>query len=139
MFFQDGAKDLFETHRPFSRSETGFTAGKSFRPAADIFEAEDGLLISLDVPGLERDQVEIELDGRRLIVSGSRDFVRDHPGEEHVRLERGFGSFRRAFEVPRAFDPDRITAKLDQGVLTILVARRGERRSIEVESEGGGE
>jgi HSP20 family protein len=139
MFFSDDLEDLFETHRPYGRSETGFLAGRSFRPAADVYESPEGLVISLDVPGLERDQVALKLEGRRMTVSGSREFQREHPDEEFVRLERGFGSFRRVFEIPSDVDADGISAKLDNGVLTITVPRRTEHRTIPVESDEGAE
>ena len=136
MFFSDDLGDLFETHRPYGRSETGFLAGRSFHPAADIFESPLGLVITLEVPGMEREQIDIAVEGRRLTISGSRDFVREHPDEEYVRLERGFGSFRRVFEIPQDIDPQSVTAKLDLGVLTILIAKSGEPRSIPVETQG---
>ena len=97
--YSDELKDLFETHRPGGRSETGFLAGRGFNPAADVYEAEDAFIITLDVPGMERDEIDLRIEGQRLIVSGSREFVRRHPDEESVRLERGFGSFKRAFEL----------------------------------------
>jgi len=129
-FFAEELGDLFEAHRPYGRSETGFLAGRSFRPAANIHETADGLTITLDVPGIERDDVDLKIEGRRLIVSGARDFVRDHPDEEFVRLERGFGSFRRIFEIPGDLDHDRVSAVLDRGVLIITVPCRRRRREI---------
>jgi HSP20 family protein len=128
MFFGDDLIDLFETHRPFGRSETGFLAGRSFRPAADIFESPDGLVIILEVPGIEKSQINVEVDGNHLIVSGSRDFVKDNLDEEYVRLERGFGSFRRVFELPLNIDAESVKAKLENGVLTLKLPRKKEVR-----------
>jgi HSP20 family protein len=135
MFLIEELDDMFESHRPFGRSEVGFLAGRNFRPAANVHETEDGLVITMDVPGLEQDDVDIKIEGRTLFIFGKRDFVRNKPDEEFVRLERGFGSFRRAFEVPADVDQDNVAAKLDQGVLTIVVPlKRGQRR-IPVNSE----
>jgi len=126
---------MFETHRPYGRSETGFLAGRSFRPAANIYETSSGITITLDVPGISREDIDLKIEGNRLTVSGKRDFIRDHADEEFVRLERGFGSFKRIFEIPGDVDHDRVTAKLEQGVLMVDVPRRESRREIRVESE----
>jgi len=135
MFMPDGFDDLFETHRPYGRSETGFLAGRSFKPSANIYETSDGLVITLDVPGIERKHIDIKIEGRRLMVTGARNFTRDHPDEEFVRIERGFGSFKRVFEVFSDVDHDEVKARLDNGVLTITVPRRCDLREIPVESE----
>ncbi len=124
LFPCEDIEDMFETHRPFGRSETGFLAGRSFHPTANIYESPDGLIITLEIPGIDRKDVDLKIEGNRLMVSGSRHFVRDHPDEKCIRIERGFGSFRRVFEIPADTDPDRITAKLDLGVLTIEIPMR---------------
>ena len=134
-FSRDDLEDLFEGHFPYGRSETGFVAGRGFRPHTDLYEVEDGLVIEMDIPGVNREQVDIKVDGNRLIVYGSRDFVRERPGEEIIRLERGFGSFRRIFEIPADSDENNITARLESGVLVIKVPRITGTRKIKVEIE----
>ena len=134
MFFADELGELFDGHKPYGRSETGFLAGRSFKPAADIHETSDGLVICLEVPGMERDEIDLEITGNVLKVSGSRNFMREHPDEEYIRLERGFGSFERIFEIPGDTDPAKVTAHLERGVLAINVPRRVERRNIPVET-----
>ncbi len=138
-FLTDNLGDLFETHRRGGRSETGFLAGRGFNPAADIYESEDALNITLDVPGMVRDQIDLKIEGQRLTVSGSREFVRTHADEESVRLERGFGNFRRAFELPQDIDSEGVTARLEQGVLTVRIPRRSAGFTIEVEQAGADE
>ena len=136
-FGSDGAdsfNNLFETHRPFGRSETGFMAGRSFKPSANVNEVPDGLIITLEIPGVERSDVDIKLDGRRLTVKGVRNFTRGHPNEEYVRIERGFGSFNRTFEVPPGVVETGITAELKLGVLTINVPVNRDRRDIVIRS-----
>jgi HSP20 family protein len=137
VFLTDELGDLFEAHRPYGRSETGFLTGRSFHPAADVYETAEALMIVLEVPGMERDQIDIRLEGGRLVVAGSRGFVKSRADEEFVRLERGFGSFARAFEVPQDADTDAITAKLDLGVLTITIPRRNQSLTIQVEQADG--
>jgi len=134
----DGFQDLFDTHRPFGRSETGFMTGRSFRPSANIYESPDGLTITLEIPGMTKDEVDISLDGRLLTVKGIRNFKREHQNEEYVRIERGFGSFNRTFEVPSGADGDNITAELDSGILEIKIpVDRGAREIVVEPGEGG--
>ena len=137
--FGEGFGDLFEAHRPHGRSETGFVAGRSFRPAANIHETAEGLVITLDIPGIEREDVDLKIEGQRMIVTGKRDFIRDHADEEFVRLERGFGSFTREFELPGEADHDNVTARLENGVLTITVPGRQARRDITIETGEDGQ
>lgn len=128
--------ELFESHTPFGRSETGFLAGKSFNVAANIYESPIGLVITIDCPGIQPEDFDLKLEGTRLIVSGKRDFVKDYQDEEFVRLERGFGSFRRIFEMPEGVDGTAVSAKLENGVLKIIVPLMQKRRDIVIESDG---
>jgi HSP20 family protein len=136
VFKDGGIDDLFESHTPFGRSETGFLAGKSFHVAANIYESPTGLVITVDCPGILRENVDLKLEGSRLIVSGKREFVKEQPDEEFLRLERGFGSFFRVFEVPANVDDSSISAKLENGVLRIVVPVHPARREIKVETDG---
>jgi HSP20 family protein len=136
MFLTNGMKDIFDSHRPYGRSETGFLAGRSFHPAANIYETSDGLEIMLDVPGVNREDVDLKVVGTRLTITGSRNFFKEHADEDCVRIERGFGSFNRSFEVPGDVDIEGISAKLENGVLTILVPRNRMSVEIKVETEG---
>ena len=134
MFLTDGMKDIFESHRPYGRSETGFLAGRSFHPAANIYETPYGLEITLDVPGVNRDAVDLKVEGNMLTISGSRAFFKEHADLDCVRIERGFGSFERSFEVPSDVDHEGISAVLENGVLTIQVPVKRTSREIKVES-----
>ena len=136
MFFGDSIDDFFDTPRTWAKPGLGFLSGKSFRPAADVFECPDGLVIKLEIPGIEREKIDVAVDGRRLIISGARDFIREHPSEEFLRIERGFGSFRREFEVPVSIDPAQVTAKLELGVLTVTIPGHPAAREIPVEAKG---
>jgi HSP20 family protein len=137
MFFvADDLGDLFEAHRPFGRSETGFLGARSFRPSADVYESQDGLIISLEVPGTPREKIDITVQGTALVISGNREFHRESPNEEYVRLERGFGSFRRIFELPEDADTENVHARLEQGVLTITIPRNSSQTKVTIEPRG---
>ncbi|MCS3632906.1 HSP20 family protein [Salinibacter ruber] len=104
-------------------------------PRTDLSETDDAFRIRLDVPGMTKDDIAINLQNNTLTVSGGRSSERQKDGEEYVRVERAFGTFHRTFTLPDAVDPDRVEATYDEGVLTINVPKteKSTRRQIEIQ------
>ncbi len=104
-------------------------------PRMDLSETDDAFRIRLDVPGMTKDDIAINLQNNTLTVSGERSSERQKDGEEYVRVERAFGTFHRTFTLPDAVDPDRVEATYDEGVLTINVPKteKSTRRQIEIQ------
>ena len=104
-------------------------------PRTDLSETDDAFRIRLDVPGMTKDDIAINLQNNTLTVSGERSSERQKDGEEYVRVERAFGTFHRTFTLPDAVDPDRVEATYDEGVLTINVPKteKSTRRQIEIQ------
>jgi HSP20 family protein len=100
----------------------------SFRlgPAMDITERDDAVVVTVDVPGLDADDIHIELDDGRLTVRGTREMS---SGDGYHRAERAVGSFARSVHLPAAVDEDKVTATLDRGVLEIVVPKRAESKA----------
>ena len=109
----------------------GVPAPGSWSPAVDLFETEDAYVLVAEVPGVARGDLDLEIEGRRLILSGRR-----RPPEDDgnfYRMERHHGPFRRAFDLDHALDPEDLQAELVAGVLTVRLAKTGgRRRRIEV-------
>ncbi|CBH25092.1 HSP20 family protein [Salinibacter ruber] len=104
-------------------------------PRTDLSETDDAFRIRLDVPGMTKDDIAINLQNNTLTVSGERSSERQKDSEEYVRVERAFGNFHRTFTLPDAVDPDRVEATYDEGVLTINVPKteKSTRRQIEIQ------
>jgi HSP20 family protein len=104
-------------------------------PRTDLSETDDAFRIRLDVPGMTKDDITINLQNNTLTVSGERSSERRKDGEEYVRVERAFGNFHRTFTLPDAVDPDNVEAAYDDGVLTIDVPKTetSTRRQIEIQ------
>ena len=81
--------------------------------------------VTMDVPGLQTDDLEIELENDVLTVRGERAYPHGTDGEPRAwqRIERGFGKFERSLQIPRGLDPDAIEASLDAGVLTLRIPK----------------
>lgn len=99
----------------FGRATTGWV------PAADLHETEDRYVLTLEVPGLTRADVDIEFRNDQLTVRGER------PGagcpQRYQQLERGHGPFARVFSFVQAIDHDAITADLTDGLLVITIPK----------------
>jgi HSP20 family protein len=104
-------------------------------PRTDLSETDDELRIRLDVPGMQKDDITINLQNNTLTVSGERSSERKEEGEEYVRVERAFGNFHRTFTLPNAVDQENVEATYEDGVLTINIAKTEEttRRQIEIQ------
>ena len=104
-------------------------------PRTDLSETDDAYRIRLDVPGMEKDDITINLQNNTLTVSGERSSERKEESEEYVRVERAFGNFHRTFTLPDAVDPENVEAAYDNGVLTIHVPKTetSTRRQIEIQ------
>ncbi len=88
-------------------------------PPIDVHETADDYIITAELPGLSRDDIQIQVDDGRVHISGER---REHeaPCEQYHRVERGHGSFSRTFELPLPVRNDQVSADLRDGVLTIV-------------------
>ena len=105
-------------------------------PALDIVEGEGEFLVFVDVPGLDRPDLELKVDGATLTIGGTRTRPAEFTERQTRRAERSFGSFKRSVTVPADADGDRISAKLANGVLTITLPRKtseAEGRSIDID------
>ena len=98
---------------------------EAWTPATDVYETAAVYVITAELPGLGRDQVELELEASRLTIRGRR---HDHPraAERPVRyhqIERGRGPFSRTFEFADKVDAARVSANLSDGVLTVTLPK----------------
>lgn len=95
----------------------------TWQPRVDIYEMSDALLVQVEAPGLQLDDLNLSLDGNNLVVEGNR--VRPPlPSTTRVELvEMIYGRFRRVLRLPADVDGDRIKATYDAGVLQIYIPR----------------
>ncbi len=108
-------------------ARSGLTEAAAFlRPKLDITGTDDAYLISIELPGVEEKDVEVELRGDNLIIRGEKKNEHEEKGENFHRMERSYGSFRRTLSLPDDVDPDKITAEHKSGVLRIILPRKKE-------------
>ena len=119
----------------------GFGAGRNLMrpPDADVVETEDQIRIIVDLPGLTRDDIDIELENNMLTLTGEKreeTVKEDEEGRYHM-AERRYGRFSRSFMLPRDVDAERIEADFENGVLTVSVPKSERARRRRVEIRGG--
>ena len=105
-------------------------------PRVDIKEEADPFVIYADIPGVEVDDIEVQMDKGMLTIKGERHAENRTESETFSRVERRHGSFHRRFALPDSADPDGITASGRNGVLEIVIPKRPETtpRRIQVGS-----
>ncbi len=103
-------------------------------PAMDVVEEGDTFVLRADLPGVDRDDVTIDVQDRTLTISGERSHALqpEHDGG-YVRLERAFGRFERTLTLPRGVDLDAIDASFDRGVLELRIPKPAEARPRRIE------
>jgi HSP20 family protein len=111
--FQDSLSRLFS--EPASRPWT---------PAVDVYENENELVLKADLPEVDPKNVAIQLENGTLTLKGERQFEEHRNGKAYHRIERGYGSFVRAFTLPETVDPEKVKADYKNGVLTITLAKK---------------
>lgn len=92
-------------------------------PSIDVYESLDELLIEIEIPGVMPEDVNVEVIGNTLRISGIKNDPLLSGGVRYVRMERSFGKFARELEIPERFNLEKIDAKFKDGVLTIKIAR----------------
>jgi HSP20 family protein len=117
---QGFVEDMFETFRTIGPPVPGR------HPRAEMAESSNAYYIQLDLPGVTRDQLELETVGDELRLSGRRPRTEYADGAVVQRTERNYGRFQRSFRIPADADADGIRAKLEGGVLELRMPRRGD-------------
>ena len=106
-------------------------------PALDVWETESELVYAFDLPGLEEDQIDIEVQDDTLTVSGERVKETKEQGERFFRFERRYGSFGRAVGLPAGVDESKIAASYVNGVLEIRVPKPEEAKPRRIQLGAG--
>ncbi|MCC5942299.1 MAG: Hsp20/alpha crystallin family protein [Balneolaceae bacterium] len=101
------------------------TANGHFSPDCDITESSSTFSVMMDLPGMKKKQIKIELKDRVMTVSGERELYLED-GEKRKKAERKFGSFSRSFAIPQSADESSISATFSNGVLHISLNKTGE-------------
>lgn len=106
----------------------GGRPASAFAPAFEVKETNEAFVVKADLPGVADNDLDVAVHNGVLTVSGSRQSDERQDGDTYALYERQYGSFTRSFALPDMADGERIDAKLDSGVLTLVIGKKAEAK-----------
>src|SRR5215218_5018724 len=106
--------------------QQGSSRATAWAPALDISERKDAYLVTVELPGVEAEDLEITLEDGLLTIKGERHFAHDSSEQQFHRVERRYGAFRRSITLPAHVMAEQIQASFEDGVLQLLVPKMEE-------------
>lgn len=130
----DPWRELERMSRAFARTTT---PSQGEFPAANLWVAADGTITTMEIAGINPDEIDISVAGKTLTVRGSRKPEEAGEDEQYHRRERWYGQFSRSFELPFNVEADKVKARYSKGVLSVDLPRAEaeKRKKIEIKSE----
>lgn len=114
-------------------TDGGELATMNFVPSVDFVEKENEFEVTVDLPGLKPEEVNVELKGEALWITGERKEEKEEKDKTYHRIERSYGEFRRVLALPSAVKEDEIEAKFVDGVLKVSVPKAEEAKTKHIE------
>jgi HSP20 family protein len=131
---QDRMNRLFEQTMSRSRSEEGI-ASSTWTPAVDIYETPEAIVMQADLPGLRREDIDIQIQDNTLTLRGERRFAKDAQEENYLRIERAYGAFQRSFTLPATVHPEKVRAVFRDGILELTLPKAEETKPKKIAIE----
>jgi len=97
---------------------------RAITPAIDVMETQDELVVVADIPGVEKKDIELSLTGNVLSLRGVKNEEKEPAASKLFRKETWSGSFRRTLALPDSVDPEKVSAELKDGVLTVKIGKK---------------
>jgi HSP20 family protein len=145
--FQDlrGAQDEMAQMSPMlaqalglhAQQGSGRATATAWAPALDISERKDAYLVTVELPGIELDDLEITMEDGLLTIQGERHFAHESSEQQFHRVERRYGAFRRAITLPAQVQAEQIEASFENGVLQIVVPKMEEAKPKRIQVRPG--
>lgn len=135
-FFEPFMELQKEIDRLFSEFMKPLRTDSEFYPRVDAYETQDKVVLELEVPGVKKEELKITVEDGVLKISGEKKTERDEKGRNYRIIERSFGKFERSFIIPDYVDVKHITARYNEGVLTLEMPKKKEEKpALEIKIE----
>jgi len=110
--------------------------GEEFKPTFDLYEKEGKYYLTAEIPGVEKDDISIDVEGRVLTVSGTKKQEKEEEGASYYFKESSYGSFSRSMRLPGEIDEESVDASFKDGVLRVVMQPKesSKTRKIEIKS-----
>jgi len=132
--FQD---DLSRAIGPRTAQPREHVSTRVWSPVVDVYEDADAIVIKTDLPGVNQDEIDVEMNNDTLTIRGERKFDDEERRDKYVRIERQYGSFQRSFTIGVAIEADKIKAVYKNGILelTLPKAEATKPRKVQVAAD----
>ncbi|MFO8049301.1 MAG: Hsp20/alpha crystallin family protein [Desulfosudaceae bacterium] len=130
-------QDRFFTD-PFSRLSDLVSNNSSWWPATDIREGKNKITVEAELPGMDKDDLDVSINGRRLNIKGEKSHENETTEKGLYRQERSYGYFNRTVELPAEVDESSITATYKKGVLKVEMKKTKEEQERAIPVKTGG-
>ncbi|MEP6668990.1 MAG: Hsp20/alpha crystallin family protein [Chthoniobacter sp.] len=125
---RDEVNRLFELPRQ-SRDRSPFSG---WTPALDVFDEKDNLVVTVELPGLKKDEINLSLHDGILTISGERKRETEKKEGETFRSERYFGKFQRSVTLPATVDSSKVNASYKDGILAVTLPKAEEAKPKQI-------
>jgi HSP20 family protein len=98
-------------------------AARLWAPVVDVSETPDEIVLEAELPGMKKDEIDIQLNGDTLVLRGERKFEQTQRGEQFHRIERQYGAWQRSFQIEVPVDAQNVAANYEHGVLTVRLPK----------------
>jgi HSP20 family protein len=110
---------------------TGSSLGRTLNmPAVNITDNKDDFMVSLAVPGMKKDDFNIDVDGNMLTISCEKEDEKEDKNSKYTRKEYNYSSFSRSFTLPDEVNKEKIDARYEEGVLKLMLPKKEEAKKI---------
>ena len=106
--------------------------GSQWAPAIDIFDSKDNLVVKADLPGLNKDDINVSIQENILTISGEKKQELNVKEDDYLRTERFYGSFHRAITLPIEVDRTKVQASFKDGVLELILSKKEEAKPQQI-------
>ncbi len=107
----------------FNDSITRTKKADNFNPAVDIVSKDDTIMLNVELPGMNKEEISINIEEKVLTIKGERKFENEDKKDTYYRRERSYGSFKRAFTLSEDILTDEVSADYKAGVLTVTLKK----------------
>ena len=131
---QDKMNRIFEDSLSLLRTGEGkelFALG-SWVPPVDIYETEDTIVLSAELPGMKKEDMSVEIKDNTLTIKGERKFERDSAAKSYSRVECSYGTFQRVFTLAHLVQQDKVKARYENGILEIILSKAEEGKTTHI-------
>lgn len=112
--------------------KTGESSMWNWNPVVDIYDNDENIIIKAELPGIDKDNIVVDVKGRVLTLKGERSSENEVKEDKYYRRERAFGNFERVFIMPAEIDPNKIKADYKNGVLKINIPKPEEHKPRQI-------